>query len=247
MKPGLLAGVLLVAGAMTIPVTGFAAGSRTGIYVAPKLVYGLAHMRSVSFAGNENSGSGWTAYESSLGSRYDSTFGGAVAVGYDLYEKSKTPLRAELEYAVFSKAKTEKRFYCPADCYEDAGQSHQVQTLFLNAYYDFRSGSAFTPYIGAGLGAGFVRTKGTYGSNEYGPYAGTATDSKTVTNLVWNLGVGFGYRVSERVTIDAGYRFVSLGRVNTKWKEWELVEGGWEMKTKNLYQHQIGVGMRFGF
>ena len=36
-----------------------------------------------------------------------------------------------------------------------------VQTLFANAYWDFHNSTAFTPYLGGGLGMGFIKTKYT--------------------------------------------------------------------------------------
>ena len=231
---------------MCFPLVGLAAEKGRNVYVSPKLLYGLAYMKDVRFQGNENGGSGWSSYESRLGSRYDSTVGGSVALGYDFFGKHRVPVRAEVEYALFSRAKVQQRFDC-GGCYSDTAQSQQVQTLFINASWDFRNGTRITPYVGAGLGAAFVRTKGDYGTTESGPWLTSATGSKTVTNLAWNLGFGFGYQVSDRVSIDAGYRFAGLGKVGTRWKEWDDVDGGWHMKTKNLYQHQLGVGMRFGF
>ena len=233
-----LAGALALAGFVTVPMTGFAAGGQTGLYVAPKFVYSLAHMKNVNFQGTDEGG-----YDEGIGGRHDSTFGGSLAMGYDFAKKFNVPVRAELEYAAFSSA--EKRGQGTEPGYSwNVSQKNRVQTLFVNAYYDFAGSSRFTPYVGAGLGAEFIKAKAGY--NDSTGYSDSIA-SGTRTNFAWNLGLGFGYRLSERVTLDAGYRFVSLGKVSTKWEQWSDGSGDWRMKTKDMYQHQLGVGLRFCF
>jgi opacity protein-like surface antigen len=83
-----------------------------------------------------------------------------------------------------------------------------------NLYYDIDMGSRFTPYLGVGLGV----TKNTTG-------AGTVTDlcgclSGTVdggeeTHAAGALMAGFTVKLRERLSFDAGYRFLYLGEVAT--------------------------------
>lgn len=46
--------------------------------------------------------------------------------------------------------------------FDDAQNKLSVNTLMLNAYYDFRNSSAFTPWISAGLGYARVHHKTSY-------------------------------------------------------------------------------------
>jgi opacity protein-like surface antigen len=46
--------------------------------------------------------------------------------------------------------------------------------------------------------------------------------------------------------VDLGYRFAGLGSANTKW-EFDEDGDGARFKTKNVYMHQLMLGMRFGF
>jgi len=243
-----------------------------GIYVSPKIIWGITQMSSVKL----DWGGGDT---DRIGSKTDNTFGGSIAIGYDFSRSMGVPVRAELEYAAFSRAKAKKSFAW-ADEGEIGGtdvgrgrgeQSFNIQTLFLNAYYDFKTGTIATPYIGAGLGLGFIRTKGGFSGSgvfqgyddDWGmappadgaySYSGRA-GSKNVTNFAWNVGAGVGFELDKNWTVDVGYRFVGLGSVKTKSAIPSLTDaagtvftgGGIHTKTKNLYQHQIALGIRYTF
>jgi len=227
-------GLMAVAGMLMFPLTAYAADGQLGIYVAPKVIYGLTYMKDAKY--QEVYHLDYPRWSKSFGSHWDSTFGGSLAVGYDLSKKLNIPVRAELEYAAFTKAEAE----------EDLGsgvgkirQSNNIQTLFANVYYDINTGKKFIPYVGVGMGTGFIRTKGA----EIG--ASWNTGSKTVTNFAWNVGLGLGYEITKNVALDIGYRFADLGRVQTNWCEryW----GAWRLDTKRIYQHQFSMGARFTF
>jgi len=75
-------------------------------------------------------------------------------------------------------------------------------------------------------------------------------------NFAWNIGAGVGFDLTENWTLDAGYRFVGLGSVKTKTGPLEvggdlfdgtIIDGRGHGKTKNLYQHQFALGLRYTF
>lgn len=236
-------GVLLLVGVMVTPAVA-SAGEQLGVYVAPKFVYGLTQMDTVKAHG---SAYGESASIRIGSSETDDTFGGSIAVGYDFDKKFGVPIRAELEYAGFSQAEAQKTYRDDYLGTHKLKQTYDIQTLFVNAYWDINTGTQFTPYLGAGLGMGFINTKLRY-NGDLDPYIDgpISTGSKTITNFAWNIGAGIGYDITENWTLDAGYRFVGLGSVKTKTKTFddELDVYG---KTSNLYQHQIAVGVRYSF
>ena len=237
-------GVLLLVGMMVTP-TIASAGEQIGVYVAPKFVYGLTQMDSAKQSWTD-SASGDSGTER-IGSKTDDTFGGSLAIGYDFDKKFGVPIRAEVEYAAFSEAET-KRSYSDIGERITMKQKFNIQTLFLNAYWDIDTGTQFTPYIGGGIGMGFIRTKGSergYVEADPSDNWSYGTGSKNVTNFAWNVGAGLGYDITENWTIDAGYRFVGLGSVKTKTASDE--DGTMKAKTDNLYQHQFAVGIRYTF
>jgi opacity protein-like surface antigen len=236
MKLTRMAGLLALAGVIAAPMAAHATDGQLGIYVTPKFIYANTKMKDVSW--NENYG----ANIQSIGNQSDDTWGGSLAVGYDFSKKYNLPIRAELEYAAFSKAKANGVPQGWLNTGVSMSHSQRAQTLFLNAYYDIATGTKLTPYVGAGLGAAFIKTKGIelLNGNNNALY-----DSRTATNFAWNIGVGFGYEITKNVALDVGYRYVDLGKASTKWTN---RPGGIDRtQSGGMTQHQIGVGLRIGF
>lgn len=77
--------------------------------------------------------------------------------------------------------------------YDVGGASKMSNTVVLgNLYYDFANSSAITPYVGAGLGYGWVRNTPANG-NESG--------------LAFGLAAGASVDLTQNVALDVGYRF----------------------------------------
>ena len=84
----------------------------------------------------------------------------------------------------------------------DATGDAKALSFLINGYYNFVNSSAFTPYISAGIGFAQVEfndldisSLGFSGSN----------DEDTV--FAYQIGIGVGYAVTEKVTIDVKYRY----------------------------------------
>ena len=79
-----------------------------------------------------------------------------------------------------------------------------------NLYYDFDFGSRFTPYLGVGLG--FTHNEATAGSVIDDTGAVTATiDGSSSTNVAGAAMAGVSMKLRDRLSLDAGYRFLYLG------------------------------------
>ena len=116
-------------------------------------------------------------------------FGGSAALGIRA-PFSYGAVRLEAEYTRTADAK--KRFH------EGDRAKLRTQALMFNAYYDFRTCSAFTPYISAGLGG--ARMKLSAGEK-----------SIHQTELAWQLGLGVSYKINEHFAADLGYRYIDYG------------------------------------
>ena len=70
-------------------------------------------------------------------------------------------------------------------------QDIRLITVLFNFYYDFKTGSAFTPYLSGGLGLGNMKLDGT-----------------SKDDAVWaiQIGAGVAYMISENVMLDLRYR-----------------------------------------
>lgn len=85
-----------------------------------------------------------------------------------------------------------------------------VETTFLmaNVYYDFTGFGDFTPYVGAGIGAGFV-------SVDYSPSGvGIVDDDDTV--FAYQVIAGGTYDLNDRTAVFAQYRYRATEDVETQ-------------------------------
>ncbi|HAL7208613.1 TPA: outer membrane beta-barrel protein, partial [Escherichia coli] len=90
------------------------------------------------------------------GDDHDTVFSGGIAAGYDFYPQFSIPVRTELEF--YARGKADSKYNVDKDSWsggywrDDLKNEVSVNTLMLNAYYDFRNDSAFTPWVSAGIG-----------------------------------------------------------------------------------------------
>ncbi len=230
------------------------AAESTGIYVAPKFITGWTVMDNMKTGWAEEADPGFSM---NIGDKTKGTVGGGLAIGYDFQRAFQVPVRTEIEYAAFSEVKGSKSGSVSGiddgeggtwDGHWSANQKLQIQTLFLNAYYDFRNSTPFTPYVGAGIGMAFLNTKGHVSGWDDTNDEGTSqsSGSRMVTNFAWNVGAGVGYDINENFTVDLGYRFAGLGEAKTKWIKDEGYDWA-RAKTEDIYMHQIMLGLRVTF
>ena len=85
--------------------------------------------------------------------------------------------------------------------FDYAGQYHvapgadmSVTTALANAYFDIPTGTAFTPYLGAGVGYGW----------------GTVDGGSDKDGFAYALMAGVGVNLSDSVELDVGYRFRNI-------------------------------------
>lgn len=161
----------------------FASNAAVSPYVAARIGYMNASLISSSDSNGDLMGdlSGrW------FGDKFAFDLAGAVGVKYDM-SKNFT-LRGELEYDYadgFKNGETSKTIW---------QRSH---TVLANAYLDFKTLSAFTPYITAGLGVQFNHVNVPLGSES------------TPTVFARQLGAGVTYNVTNRFAVDFGYRYLT--------------------------------------
>ena len=86
--------------------------------------------------------------------------------------------------------------------YDGASGSINATYLLGNLWADLPTQSAFTPYIGGGLGIGWANADVTIGSNE-----GLINGS---SSFAFQIGGGVKIAATDKVDIDIGYRFKDL-------------------------------------
>jgi opacity protein-like surface antigen len=120
---------------------------------------------------------------------YDTGFGFNVSAGYNF---DPVPVRVEFEFG-YKTADVDRfeayGFSLPAD-----GADIRVLSYMVNGFYDIKTKSAFTPYIGAGLGL----LNGEFNDN---------FSSADDTVFGYQLIVGAAYNVNKNLAIDLSYHF----------------------------------------
>lgn len=119
--------------------------------------------------------------------------------------------------------------------------------FLLNAYWDLPKMSMATPYVGAGVGAAWIKISDFTDTNPNPLAIGLSGDTET-WNFAAALYAGVGFELSERLTLDVGYRFLYMGDAETE--DLLTPDGdndivGNFFQFDNIISHDIKVGLRY--
>ena len=207
---------------LTLALPGLAAAEGTGMYLAPKFLMSIQDTGRVERS-SALAGTGVDDYS-------QFTLGGALALGYDFWPQQMLPLRAEIEFAM--RGNSEKTWSDGGVNVRDVKGTWNNSTLFANLFWDFHNDSAFTPYIGAGLGLAFNYTGYDFTTNSGDKFSADAR----FTNFAWNVGAGVAYNFNENFAVDLGYRFMMMG--------YNEVDSS---ISNQPYNNEFMLGLRFTF
>lgn len=199
------------------------ASAAQGFYLTPKFMMTVQNTGTLERSGNL-AGYGLDNYS-------QFTLGGAIAAGYDFWFSHMIPIRAELELALRGNSETSD-----SGPWGSSKLTTNSTTLLANVYYDFHNSTAFTPYVGAGIGLAFNYLG--VDVHDYATNMGYSCDDRS-TNFAWQVGAGVAYSFNENMAIDAGYRYLDLGYTETKTR-------GYNVGIRP-YNHEVMLGLRIGF
>ncbi len=152
---------------------------------------------------------------------YDTGFLAGGAVGYDY---AGSPFRSEIEYAY----RTRDAGSLPAGI--GTGGDLASTSLMVNGYYDFDTGTGWTPYIGVGIGAAteidFDVTGGAGEFSDTGVFAA-------------QIMAGVEYALSDRASLYGEIRYFDAGSV-------DLAGTGGTLKTDYSTVDAV-IGVSFSF
>lgn len=119
-------------------------------------------------------------------------------------------------------------------------------SAMLNLYYDFEEvheligTNAITPYIGVGAGISMLDT------DSLSITGGTSERGVQVYNLTYAAMAGVTSKISDSISLDAGYRFMNLGQFE---QDGTFSNGttGTATKYDDLFAHEVRAGLRFQF
>ena len=84
----------------------------------------------------------------------------------------------------------------------------QIADFMLNGFYDFNRAGKVQPYIGLGVGGARLNAKASnLNVGTAGNWAAVNGFNETDTTLAYQGLLGLGYKVSDRLTLDLGYKY----------------------------------------
>lgn len=172
----------------------------------------------------------FSSAETSFSNGYDASLYG----GYGFGQVSNVgSVRAELQLSFRdSDVDTISRAGVPA---LSSSGSFRETAGFVNGYFDFdQTGTAFTPYIGAGIGYGRLEAS-RYSTLEGGLLLDDSTDS-----FGYQLIAGVGYGLSDQATLFADYRFRDYPDASVTTAQFNSTD-------LDARSHSLNVGVRLGF
>ena len=160
---------------------------------------------------------------------FDTGFVIGGALGYRIFDN----LRAEANLS-YRQADVDK-VTSGAVVLEGAGDA-SVLALMANVYVDFDFGYAVKPYIGGGIGVGFIDVdKGS---------SNILIVDDEATEFAWNIMAGASYRVLENIDLSLGYRY--LGTTDPD-LDATLVGFGTGKLNAEITVHEVLFGLRYNF
>ncbi|MFU0505044.1 outer membrane protein [Pseudaminobacter sp. NGMCC 1.201702] len=153
-------------------------------------------------------------------------FNGGVGVGYHFTDF----LRAELNLGFVA-----RDTYDFDNGVDRISAKYTAWTGMVNGYVDLGTVAGFTPYVGAG--AGFLSAKQQFTIDS--PSLGLDVDfSDRQYEFAYSLGAGVNYRLSQNVSMDFGYQYLSSpGLAYLDTDTLSIDEG--------VDYHQLRVGLRY--
>ncbi|MBX3583527.1 MAG: porin family protein [Rhizobiaceae bacterium] len=132
--------------------------------------------------------------------------------------------------------------------YSNQYTGKKSELVFMaNGYYDFGTFSGITPYVGAGIGGSYNTISHFTDVNPQNNGLAYADDDSQ-WNFAWALHTGVGFQATERMTLDLGYSFMSLGDARTgRLTNVDPLNNpdNTGVKFNDIYSHDFKLGIRY--
>lgn len=173
---------------------------------------------------------------------------GAADFGAGVGYKFNDYLRADVTADYETPAKFKGSFLCVSGpC--GSGVWHESESVKItaysalaNVYADLGDFHGLKPYIGAGAGASYLRTSGI--KSGVIDLDGTPPNSAGKWNFAWALMAGVEYPISDRLSLDLGYRYLNLGDAQTG-SATDIGGNVTRVEYKDIAAHEVRMGLRY--
>ena len=112
----------------------------------------------------------------------------------------------------------------------------------VNLYKDLGKYGRVTPYLGAGVGVAMHKVDETYFTGNY--YLPNRIEGDESYSFAWSLMAGVGYQLTDRATLDFGYRYIDMGDAESG----RVDNAGFvnpKVDFDDLAAHELKIGLRF--
>lgn len=193
----------------------------SGVYLGGQLGVSILKAKSLQDKWKYDDGDEVDTETFKTGSISKGKFAGALNLGYNFKYDYAIPVRAELSFTLRGNLDKEKN---KSIIDEDGDVLHskertkaRMNTLMVNGYYDIETGTAFTPFVGAGLGVAFAKLDHKYSEKyDFDNEEDYIQFSKSKTKFAWNVAAGVAYNVADNLDIDFTARYVDAGKLSIK-------------------------------
>jgi opacity protein-like surface antigen len=186
-----------------------------------------------------------------------------LGAGYQFNSYLRGDITAE--YRTKSKVVGNQIIINSANAYFSGHDTGKIDSwlVLANLYTDIGHFNGITPYVGFGIGAAVNRFSDGYqlsggtANGSYGVY-----EKGTKTNLAAAVHAGLSYDITSQLSIDAGYRWLWLGKASTGNKtcynpaedpagnttcNWDGVKTTEKWWINDMMSHDIRIGLRYKF
>lgn len=179
---------------------------------------------------------------------FDSAPTGGIGVGYKFNDHLRTDAiieyRGKADFHALDRyghMETEPVW----DGTNDYTASKSELLLMANVYVDIGDFRGIIPYVGAGIGAS--RNTIHHFRDINVPMDSVAyADTDPSWNFAWALHAGFGYAVTDALTLDFGYSYLNLGNAKTNSiHTYDGVTTNSPMHFKDITSHDFKFGLRY--
>jgi opacity protein-like surface antigen len=197
-------------------------------------------------------GSGTAAHSIGLSSSwlgnggFEPSFTGGVGVGYVWGPHFRTDLTVDLHSIMDAN-------FNGSTIYNDGAVNRTLQVqdktsfmatvLLMNAYYDFRTGTPFSPYIGGGVGFTVDQLTQNIAVTDSGANGNAAVGTRsTMIKFAGAAMAGLTYDINTFISLDVGYRFLYIGGSDV---DSAIYGANQKIEIGGISEHQVRAGFRF--
>lgn len=176
-----------------------------------------------------------------------------VGVGYKFNDYLRTDLTLDYE----TPAKFRGQAFCqdvnpPNNCpaapsgrWENSERVKiSAYSALANVYADLGDFHGLKPYLGAGAGASYLRTSDVKSSAQDAS-TGNYPKGAGKWNFAWALMAGVEYPISDRLSLDLGYRYLNLGDAETGTVTANPGGAVTKIKYEDIQAHEVRLGLRY--